>query len=78
MPVWSLLMKAVVPTVPLAAAVGVVRCPRGPGLFTLVEGDLYQLLISASYTDNHLYNLWVANHKCEQHTKDFHRKHRLL
>ena len=65
MPAWSLLMKTVASVVPPAAAVAITRRSRGPGLFTLGEGDLYQLLISASYSDTHLYNLWVAKCKCE-------------
>lgn len=77
-PAWSLLTKTVASAVPPAAAVGITRCSRGPGLFTLVEGDLYQLLISASYTDARLHNLWVAKCECEQHTKDFPSKNRLL
>lgn len=77
MPAWLLLMKTVASTVPPAATVAIMRGSRGPGLFTLGEGDPYQLLISASYTDTRLHNLWVAKCKCEPHTKDFPSKNRL-
>lgn len=52
--------------------------PWAKALPTPAQDDLYQLLISASFTDTLLYNLWVAKSGCEQHTEDIHSKNKLL